>query len=1560
MFVYVSDLCWQHAKEHQIEDKINELKKWIEQGDFRYFTKEFEIFSHPYYVRKKLAYYYRLIARHTEVIINDERHGVAVFFRLFHRSDKGYDDFYYHTVRQGDMLYNQQKLDDKVIEYVKACLENTQKEQHNQTLAIDESTALSYFFQARVNLFDFKPCPSEYYQASAFWWHTVAKKCTTKDGDTVFSAIQNGLANANPQNFDIQGTPLTFVPSPIPTLSEPNAIPSPFNYKCSVDILWDKSLWFSSHNYELPIYLNTLGNQVCDVIFNEGQAFPLIVDAAHLHGKTSLLSLLTIHYHYQNDPDATGLPCLLIQPNRFDDIGTHAMLDSHGLMLSRDLNLDHIDIKNSCYTPLSLLKDGIKKSANFSFDETLYIDELQFFYLWQNHTLAKQPEFKSLHAEFIWHILQHYIKGGYEFDGVCSYDDQELFDLIYQKVYQEWYKSLAQEGYWDLHDLCLYFNQNQIPHLTYKALLLDDCHAYSKLVIYTLLKHSAYHKVGKLFFQSPLIFMGNAKYNLDWQNNIDAVLSYLQKELNHQDTIKTKKINQQAEFIGSQDLIFSHYHTLVDRQFNPEKWRLFDYYGYHEKKSDIVFKPNTIINKNIYFVNSQDTKAMLALFSCNLISIYTNHKQETNFEYFANHADIGQIFSLCSPTLFYNTHNNDNAYNKPSYQIALFGFCEDWLKDLANHIKNSSIQQLNQTLFLLNRLEKTFEQSLNTIYLVGNDDELQVWQQFFDINHQENHAIQTVDANHIYAEYQSLLATTNQQKQLALEKLSTQPDDSLMTDFTNIADNYLDLYQYQAFLDTIFQSCQINGDYDPFFEELVSEPQKEYGFGLIWHYRYQNLWLKYADLCPKSMLGNLLALQLIHQETTAYPPQKAYQLALQSYLAQYENEQLVHYWKNVINLLLEQLSQTSVHEFHLIDDALSQLAEQKYYLPFLTVANIYYQYQYFDKAFTYWQLAEYYEFEVPDTYYELSLTLAKNWIYTLIPLLQLDRLGEFMNTFADHDINELRLEHWEKILPYLKDHPEVETILNALLPQIQSVDVLNKILEHCQYDVNTRFVERLQRLLTLNACLVGDWQTINTRLAHYVPAETSNVLEKLSHHFLQTQIKQGKTVAKKTVVMPKFHKPHDEVVDIIYALNLNPEFKLTNDWDEYSDYCQKPHIRSIFAQLRQIFSVKSENSDWERQWNTRFPAVRALAFLLEKSDSTLDAQALYTFIAHDPSNKDTLKNLAIERNRLLLKRADRFANLDKQAMLEQMDSDTLTPDMEEALLLRWGDIEEMQKDLLAHFSKELEKLSGQDELVAPPAIKTAEELINSIMTLNDKEQRELKELEKEQKRIKKEAEAKAEQERLEAERLEKERLKAERLEQERLEQERLTQERAEQERLEQERLELERLEQERLEAERLAEAQRLTQLEQERLEQEKVEQERLAQQAQAIAEQSEQEQLANQRLTLQSSQFTQSPLPPMPKPLATTAIVKGSQPAISELHFFGFRVFVARLYGRVNLENMATGERCSLLADGTLYSDWAYQSEGNAYYLVGAPIVLEKLEHQIRLTHTEHGMSLLI
>lgn len=1581
MFVYVSETCQQQAKEFGLTDKLSELKHWTEKGNFYDFAKMFEIFTHPYYVYKKLRYYYRLLVRYVEVVVNNKSYGVAVFFSLLHRGNKEYDDFYFRVKKQGDLLYNQQKLEKQLETYISERLMRQSVFAENAPVLVNDSQALQYFLQAKINVLNFGIISEnqEYYQETLYWRYFKLPTINEIQIENFFDMMQQSIVSGNHTHFCPKQYPLFFSPIPPITLGTQDEINNPLNRKLPIEIILDKTLWYEFQSHHLPVYLNELGKQVFDKIFNENKHFGLLIDAPILHGKSSLMAMLSLHYATQNN-DEIGLPYLVLYSSNNQAVNMEYNLGNYEKSLSSLTQFNHFKNKNhrGSFSLLWLLAENFDGNSEDFYEsfinkhpDALFVDMERFQALWKNSSLSKEKAFVNISSDFIWEVIYFDIKGQMGIDELMpvipTHLDKELYELIYQKVWLEWYQPLGESGYWDLQDVLLYFNAKNPPLKKYKAILIDDAHQYSKLAIYTILKHSIYWEDPSLFFESPVIFMGNQFYRNHWQKNVQELLESIHKQHKFDDVLRLEKVVQSPIFITNIQKCLNSYLPNNDVNFD------------HKNIQTIELK--------IKFVDVSDKESIFGLLWNNNINIIVNNNEfERMFDgrdYLKNKSAIQHIFEFSRKSFGYRISNLNNDLPK-SYQVALLDFYHFELLDLLvknkNNWDNIDDDKKSQLEKFLKNIGRAVSTSVGEIFIVGNQDEMALWQSFFaDILLDD---MPIINIHQIYPRYFDILECNNALKKEAIEYTKkTKTNEKVL----EMASRYRFYYQYDELMSFLLETGRTLQNYQLYFDELDNERQKELAFIKLWQPKYEKLWLEYEQHCPQSLKGNLMAIKIAQNTPLKNGGRKSLEIsshqpvvwALKSYGKQYQSDVFGDYWQVLIELIFKKLSiSTKIKSWALIFDELAVLLGQKVPLPLLLVADIYHQHNKIKEALIVWELAKAQKLALPSVYYQLKLQNAKNWQETLIPLLKLHKIGAFMNIVSDH-LNELQADYWEKILPYIQDERDLQSVLYYFLPKIQSQEVLQKILDFCQYDNSERFVGRVQRLLTARACLNGDWETVIARLEHYFPANTEDILSKLQGGGYSVQtIKLGKGISHREVShLPSFHSPHEEVVAMLYALNLNPELQLLSDPEAYDVYSDLPHIDKIFYGLQRILSVKQGE---KCVWNTNFVAATTLGALLEKSSRLEQAIDFYQGLLKHPKTSKSLQQTAIERLAMLYER--HLVML--PYFIEREESDAKA-DYERYLY----NANKSYADVKTVYKSQLKTLDTAQPLIALPPQKDEEGLIKYILTLSDKEQREINALEKEMKKAQK-----AEQERLEKEHQEQERAEQERLKRLELEQKRMEQEQAEQERLEKEHQEQERLAKEKAEQERLlqekAEQERLAQetakqerLVQERAEQEKAEQARLAQerakQAKAEQERLEKEKQDAKQLTVEASQATLAPtdepvVVPIPVMTVTSSPVSPAIPtpptasnnttfarATSELNFFGWRVFVVRLHKRLNLECTQTGQRLSLYWQmPELHSDWHYHQDGNRFVLVGLPLVLEVVGDRVKLHHTEHQIEL--
>lgn len=80
MYTYISESCIFEAKEHAITNHLMNLAQRVENMDYQAFSTNLEMFTYPFYVKKKFGYNYRLLAKLAQVVVDGEKYSVVVFF----------------------------------------------------------------------------------------------------------------------------------------------------------------------------------------------------------------------------------------------------------------------------------------------------------------------------------------------------------------------------------------------------------------------------------------------------------------------------------------------------------------------------------------------------------------------------------------------------------------------------------------------------------------------------------------------------------------------------------------------------------------------------------------------------------------------------------------------------------------------------------------------------------------------------------------------------------------------------------------------------------------------------------------------------------------------------------------------------------------------------------------------------------------------------------------------------------------------------------------------------------------------------------------------------------------------------------------------------------------------------------------------------------------------------------------------------------------------------------------------------------------------------------------
>ena len=254
MYVFISENCRKESRTFGLEAKIDKIARQIEHLEYHEFTTQVDKFEHPFYVKKQVAYNYRLLIKLVDLEIDSKHHQVAVFFKIFNRSNKGYDDFYYHVEKQGNMLYNQQNIDKKLYRYLQLTL---QKKDITNTKVMDKADSDGYFFQVKTDILQLSllNTPRQYYEENCYWIYGARPYFSDGEFNQVFKLIQAGIEQGCPQNSQILGCDIFFQIGNNSKLASHQINSDSFSRFLPQECIFDKEHWQKSQALELPIAL---------------------------------------------------------------------------------------------------------------------------------------------------------------------------------------------------------------------------------------------------------------------------------------------------------------------------------------------------------------------------------------------------------------------------------------------------------------------------------------------------------------------------------------------------------------------------------------------------------------------------------------------------------------------------------------------------------------------------------------------------------------------------------------------------------------------------------------------------------------------------------------------------------------------------------------------------------------------------------------------------------------------------------------------------------------------------------------------------------------------------------------------------------------------------------------------------------------------------------------------------------------------------------------------------------------------------------------------------------
>lgn len=1369
---------------------------------------------------------------------------------------------------------------------------------------------------------------------------------------------------------------------------------SQYQRKIPLEFALDEQLWTLSQQHHLPFELNEF-QQYClkELCFNYSP-YPFVINASANSGKTTLLALLYVHFLFKKNPKQS-LPCLLLCQKHEVESLRQQIKHYIQLCLNKQpelklaYNTQQLDklLQQSCLSTHEYLRSALNEQQQKEFALQNFVDEHRFYQLFHKQfNPEKNPDYDC--AQLAWYVIQYIIKEqNISDDSLASVQHQPIsettFQFIYEKIWKAWYANLCKQSFWDEQDLISYIDEHEVALPFYSVLLADNSQRFSANFLDLLLNHNMWLKLGMIehLHNIPLIFMENNEFCnriYKWQ---PALLNAFKKLImvNNFDYFEPEQTHNPLP-----DIAMTHLNDLAFNLYGAIPSLLETYHHHLSLSSRDLQKitTNDLGNPIEIVIISPDSAEFIPLLQQHHVPIIVNdayYPLETVLQEKSAFQDLCRIASYREVPL---VHQYSHLPTKQD-EVILAGFDleiisyinktrqeTDELKrtqpDLAEKLAEYELANLHkldeQQRYRLNGqlhvLSTALNQGLSRIYIMSNLP-FDTWQQFFkyptiQVRKINTHDVQNFIAVHTLPKPEPFYTFEDYLKQL--QKKVTLNDMEEFYSFTHAL-----YYQHQFDTEQRLKYEAIfyfnNQGLDTYWKKYANYTHSYYIFHVQWIMEVFKAFLSYKPYVPAHLKAHLSAIELYEQKDYSSQWLKQCQELWTDTAQIAQNNINNHVIADLINGELWQKSWLMIqhHWFKQLSELQPYTTQQYQQLQsafaqwidaglvydidlwaFLTAHAGQYQtaIDIWQHAFKQCKIVQY-----PLEYHWAKLQLIEDTQQRLNYLFSIANRKLTIQELLAMNLNQLHESYWQQILDYLQDEQELLPVLQQLLPAIDSQEVLDRLLNFCKLDPeNEMFTRRIQRLKTLHACLYSDWDTVIERLNLYLPISDESALQqRLAKHFQNVVVRNS----KKSRITAQ-HQYQEEVLDMVYALNLNNHFGIVQSTEQLNQYQQYDLAQQIFGLIRNIFSTPDPDPNSNHIiWKANFSAVRALTCLVEKSPSLYDPFFLYGQLVAETDSKESLYPFFLERLYVTMERIKLFQSDDEKLM---------------------ETVERMEQRL----KKQLQSFNLNQLPIEPPILKQPSEIIKSILALTTQENAKIQQLEREERL----AQERAEKERIEREqailrereRVEQERLKAERLaqqqaeEQQRLEAERIAQQQAE----EQQRLELERIAQQQAEQQRL-EAERIAQQQAE--EQRRLELERIAQQ-QAEQQRLQQEQMLTHTATLKPAEsfaaetvnsvsnstnyFTQQ-APNLNAYVPQTSTIEFTQ--------FDLRVFLARSHRRLNIENSKTGELFSLnLISGQVKSDWAYQQQQHIYHLPSIQLNVLVFNDSIHLHYLTYGV----
>ncbi len=559
LFVYVTEECKKDAKTHGKIQWLEKVKNELERN--QYIT--WDRFPRNFF--KKRDGNLRLIAREFKVEIGGELHMAIVFFRILTRGGSDYTNFMHHPEN-----FFEEKLKPLIdLDELKTFVEEELSknivfkpelsEDEQRFLSIIEPNREEEFFVFESRLWVEKIVNKEYIG----WLAKIYEKLIELDKplfDDEYAVELGGIVLFFKKFGDrllflydfekkdkitgdfVNSTKTKLSQFTIDDAKKQSFRSYPFlmlfDYGKWEDIEKDKSANLSLSPEEEDVLFSAFTG------FSQEGGFPIFINGRAGSGKSTILQYVFAHYlnHFKGFKDVfQATPLFLTYSETLSNSAkenvnsilnaSYRFYQDSELAANKSDKTEKMDgvkgaisfVSSSVTTFQNVLFEYLNDSQREKFSKEKYIDFKLFKDMWQKkyERLPNLPVYFT--PEISWHILRTYIKG-YSIDGFLEKDEyvqlpkkertvnKVAFDDVYDRVWENWYKSLKNEGYWDDQDLVRYVLDNVEDLAKYPGVFCDEAQDFTRIELEFLyrINYFSSKKVGRdLIKKVPFAFAGD-------------------------------------------------------------------------------------------------------------------------------------------------------------------------------------------------------------------------------------------------------------------------------------------------------------------------------------------------------------------------------------------------------------------------------------------------------------------------------------------------------------------------------------------------------------------------------------------------------------------------------------------------------------------------------------------------------------------------------------------------------------------------------------------------------------------------------------------------------------------------------------------------------------------------------------------------------------------------------------------------------------------------------------------------------------------------------------------